>query len=108
MPGEPELRMPVQAVRGHAGSVDAVAEAIETGRAAAAQVQLGSHAYGQLCAFLPRLIDPLADRTVSALAGSALALRETAAHLRDAAELVESADEHSADRLRSAGGGLAP
>ncbi len=48
MPGD-EVRMPVAAVTGHASAVDAVADDVALGRAAAAQVQLGGEAYGTIC-----------------------------------------------------------
>jgi hypothetical protein len=72
--------MPVAAVQRHAGSVDAAADGMTTGRSAALRVRLGEEVYGQLCTFLPGLLNPLADRVLTALDGSAVALRETAAN----------------------------
>jgi hypothetical protein len=95
--------MPTAAVAAHASSVDAAADGMETGRGAAAQVQMGTEAYGQICAFLPGLIDPVADRVVTALGESAAALRETALHLRAAAAAAESADDSGARRVSGAG-----
>jgi hypothetical protein len=98
--------MPTAAVRRHADAVDSAADGMENGRGAAAQVQLGTEAYGQLCAFLPGLINPLADRAVLALEGAASALRETAGHLRSAASSAEAADAGSARRVKAAGDGI--
>lgn len=99
-----ETRLPVAAVRRHAHSVQAAADGMATGRGAAAQVQLGAEAYGQLCAFLPGLISPVADRVVVALADSASALWETAGNLRAVATAAESTDAASARRVTGAGG----
>ncbi|GGQ44564.1 hypothetical protein GCM10010166_11390 [Couchioplanes caeruleus subsp. azureus] len=98
--------MPVAAVRRHAGAVDEAADGMETGRGAAAYVQLGAEAYGQICAFLPGLIDPVADRAVTALGESASALREAAAGLRSVAAAAESTDAANARRVADAGGRL--
>jgi hypothetical protein len=103
-----ELRMPVDAVRRHAGSAYAAADAVDAGREAAAYAQLGSHAYGEICTVLPALINPLADRAVMALRESVSALRETATNLRAAATAAEAADASSADRTGRAGGFLEP
>jgi len=104
MSGDGETHMPVAAVRRHADSVDAAADGMTTGRSAAAQVRLADDAYGQLCSFLPGLVNPLADRTVTALDESAAALRETAANLRSAASAATSTDVNSARRIAATGG----
>ncbi|HEX8632047.1 MAG TPA: hypothetical protein VF755_28135 [Catenuloplanes sp.] len=96
--------MPTAAVARHAGSVDHAAEAMDTGRQAAAQVQMGAEAYGQLCAFLPGLIGAVADRAVTALGESASALRETALSLRSAVAAAEDTDADAARRIVDVGG----
>lgn len=93
--------MPVTAVSGHAAAVDAAADRMQQGRSAGAQVQLGHAAYGKICAFLPGLIDPVADATVGALGESAAALRETATSLRSAASRADATDRAGAARLRA-------
>ena len=101
--GDGEMRVPVAAVQRHAGSADTAADGIETGRAAAAHVQMGAEAYGQICAFLPNLINPLADRTVAALGELASGLHETATRLRTVASSTESTDTASAQRVTASG-----
>lgn len=76
---------------------------MQLGRSAAAHVQLGHEAYGKICAFLPGLIDPVADATVRALAESASALRETATNLRSAASGADASDRAAAARVARAG-----
>jgi len=102
--GDDELRMPVAAVRQHATSADAAADGMQTGRDAAAQVQMGAEAYGQICGFLPGLINPVADQAVTALGEVSSTLRETAARLRTAATGAESTDTASAQRVTRSGG----
>ncbi|MBE1489032.1 ESX-1 secretion-associated protein [Plantactinospora soyae] len=103
MTGDGEMRVPVPAVQRHAGSADTAADGIENGRAAAAHVQMGAEAYGQICAFLPGLINPLADRTVAALGELTSGLRETATRLRTVASTAESTDTASAQRVTASG-----
>ena len=95
--------MPAAAVARHAVSVDDAAEAMETGRQAAARVQMGAEAYGQLCAFLPGLIDAVAGPAVTALGESASALRETALSLRSAVAMAEDTDADAARRIVDVG-----
>lgn len=97
------FRMPPAAVTAHAGAVDQVADGMERGRAAATHVQLGGEAYGKLCAFLPGLIDRLADPAIEALTECTAALRESAANLRTAATSTDSADQAGARRVAGAG-----
>ncbi|MCZ7374904.1 type VII secretion target [Micromonospora sp. WMMC250] len=106
MAGDVEMQMSVAAVMRHAATVDDSAEKMETARGAAAYVQMGAEAYGQICGFLPRLIDPVADRAVTALGESASALRETAANLRAAAATTEATDAASARLLNRSEGRL--
>ncbi|MEU8425091.1 type VII secretion target [Micromonospora sp. NPDC048835] len=101
------MLMSVAAVMRHAATVDDAADQMETARSAAAYVQMGAEAYGQICGFLPRLIDPVADRAVTALGESASALRETATNLRAAAATTEATDAASAQVLDRSGGRLA-
>ncbi|MGC4861137.1 type VII secretion target [Micromonospora sp. DT41] len=104
--GDAEMHMSVAAVVRHAETVNDIADKMETARGAAAYVQMGAEAYGQICGFLPRLIDPLADRAVAALGESATALRAAAANLRAAAAATEATDAGNARRLTGSAGRL--
>ncbi|MEU6024831.1 type VII secretion target [Micromonospora sp. NPDC047134] len=103
MTGDTGMRMSVADVHRHAAAVDEVAGRMETARGAAAQVNLGAEAYGQIAAFLPRLIDPLGDQVVTALGETAAALRETATNLRQVATTTAATDHGSARRIRASG-----
>ncbi|WP_327035623.1 hypothetical protein [Micromonospora ureilytica] len=106
MAGDAEMQMSVAAVIRHAATVDDTADSMEAARGAAAYLQMGAEAYGQICGFLPRLIDPVADRAVTALGESATALREAAANLRAVAAATEATDAASARRLAGSAGRL--
>lgn len=92
MAGDDTVRMPIDAVRRHAGSIDTIADAVEQGADAANHVHLGADAYGQLCQFIPSLLEPVSDAAVSALRDTVTALRDTADKLRAAAATSESTD----------------
>ncbi|MCO8277512.1 type VII secretion target [Actinoplanes sp. TRM 88003] len=108
MTGE-AVRMPIDAVRRHAGSVDAVADAVGEAKAAVGQVTMDTQAYGQLCQFLPGLLEPAFSAALDALSESGDGLRETAIGLRAVADQAAATDRSSADRVTTAGtpaGGL--
>jgi hypothetical protein len=58
------------ALRRHAGAVDAIADGVETARSAGAQAQMGRNAYGKLpvCQLIAVLLDPVQQHGVDALA----------------------------------------
>jgi hypothetical protein len=94
------LRIPVDALRMHATSVERVAGAVETSHAAAAYLDRG--VYGMMCQFMPEYFEPGMHDTVDGLAGSAKELHTLAAALRIAANANESTDAHAADRISNA------
>jgi hypothetical protein len=87
------------ALASHAGSVDGVADQVDRCRSAGGQVALGRDAYGQLCQFVPALIDPLQQIGVEAFASAVDALRESADALRAAAGSYGRVDEAAAARF---------
>lgn len=95
------MQVPIDAVRRHAGSVDGVADAMGQARAAVGQVTMDTQAYGQLCQFLPNLLEPVFDAALSVLTQSAEGLRETAVHLRGVADGAAATDRSSAATIRS-------
>lgn len=103
-----ELEAPPAQIRAHAGSVRLVADGVELAREAAASVQLGREAYGQLCQFLPGMFDEVQQAAIDALAEAVGSLEETALELAAAAGGYQDTDEDSAgelDRLHPGGGG---
>ncbi|MFI1993934.1 type VII secretion target [Actinoplanes sp. NPDC020271] len=100
MPGE--LRFSAADVQRHAQSTDAVADAVEQARSAVDEITMDSPAYGQLCQFLPGLLNPIFALAAGTLAETSEALRESAHHLRTAAAEITGTDDAAADHLRHA------
>ncbi|GAB1690814.1 type VII secretion target [Krasilnikovia sp. M28-CT-15] len=96
------VRFPTDDVRRHAGTVDRVAEQVQTARGAIREVSMDTQAYGQLCQFLPALLSPVFGLALDALNSSTEALQETAVKLRAAAADTEATDQSSARRIRAA------
>ncbi|MBG0567834.1 hypothetical protein [Actinoplanes aureus] len=63
---------------------------------------MGSQAYGQLCQFLPALLNPLFGRAVGVMNEAVDALGETSLHLRKAASDITATDAASARVLDAA------
>ena len=99
------MRFPVEMVRQHAGTVDRVSAGMEQARSAVREITMDTQAYGQLCQFLPGLLNPVFDMAVEALRDSVDALQETATRLRTAATGAGNTDAAGAQRLLAAGGG---
>ena len=67
---------------------------------------MDAEAYGQLCEFLPGLLNPLFNQAVSAMADATDALRETADNLRAAVVSVAATDATASERVTTAGAPL--
>lgn len=76
---------------------DGLATAAETGRA----VQTDIGAYGQLCGFVPALLNGLQQAMVDGMVTAAGSAHETAGALRSVAAAYDGADTAAADRLRN-------
>ncbi|MET0419445.1 MAG: hypothetical protein ABW022_25810 [Actinoplanes sp.] len=90
-------------MRRHADTVSGAADQVAQARAAAGEV-MGAEAYGQLCQFLPGLLNPVFESAAGLLGETAAALRETSLKLRTTADEAEAADADSAGRVSAAGG----
>ena len=97
------MRFPVEAVRQHSVAVAEAAEQLAVARSAVREVSMDRQSYGQICQFLPGLLDPLFHGAVDVLTGAVDALSETALKLRAAAETIEATDADSARGLTDAG-----
>ncbi|GAA2558452.1 hypothetical protein GCM10010435_31860 [Winogradskya consettensis] len=95
------LQMPIDAVRGHAATVDNVGAAMEQARGAVHEVTMDTGAFGQLCQFLPAILSPVFGMVVDALDGSIDALHETADGLRATADGASVTDENTAKSIGS-------
>ena len=104
MPGE--VQFPAPAVQRHAGSVDGIADSVLQARAAVNTVVMDAEAYGQLCQFLPGLLNPLFNQAIGAMTEATDALRETADNLRAAVASVTETDATANERVTAAGAPL--
>jgi hypothetical protein len=102
------VQFPVHLVEQHAGTVERVAEAVQTARSAVHEVTIDTGAYGQLCQFLPGILSPVFGMGVDALHGAVEALHETATKLRTTAAGTHGTDVASGDRITKAGTGGRP
>ncbi|GAA2487427.1 hypothetical protein [Winogradskya humida] len=96
------MAFPAETVLRHAGSVGEASDGMAQARDAAATVAMGSEAYGQLCQFLPALLNPLFSGATDVLSDAVDALGETELNLRATASAMTGADSGSAQRFRSA------
>lgn len=97
------MRFPGDAVREHAVAVSEAFEQMAVARSAVREVSMDRQAYGEICQFLPGLLEPLFGGAVEVLDGVVDALSETALKLRATAATIEATDAGSAGRLTEAG-----
>jgi hypothetical protein len=85
----------------HAGQVDTIGDGLTAATEAAQAVQTGTGAYGQLCQFVPALLNSLQQAMVDGMNAAAGSAHDTAATLRSVAASYDTADGSSADRIRN-------
>jgi hypothetical protein len=85
----------------HAGEVDRIGDALTAAAQAGQAVQTGSGAYGQLCQFVPALLNGLQQAMVDGMSTAAGSAHDTAESLRSVAAGYDNADGKAADRLRN-------
>jgi uncharacterized protein YukE len=78
----------------HAARIDAAAGEIATAGQAGQSVRVDRGAYGQLCTFVPVMIDGLQGLVVDAIDAAADSLRDTADRLRSAATGYRDTDQN--------------
>jgi hypothetical protein len=84
----------------HAGAVDHVGDGLTTAADAGRVMQTSVEAYGQLCQFVPAVLNGLQQAMVDAMTTAAGSVHETADALRSVAAAYDDADTAAADRLR--------
>ena len=99
--GSGEVRVEAAALVAHAGAVDRIGDGLTAAVQAGAAVRTGSGAYGQLCQFVPVLLNGLQQAMVDGMAVAAESVHDTADRLRSVAVGYDVADGNAVDRLRS-------
>jgi len=90
------VQFPAAAVRQHAAAVRDASDQMTQARSAVRETTMDSHAYGQLCQFLPGLLSPVFGSAVEVMNDAVDALEETALKLQATATAMDAADAHSA------------
>ena len=99
--GGPAFQVDPAALVTHAESVDRVGDGLSTAADAGRAVQTDVGAYGQLCQFVPALLNGLQEAMVDGMATAAGSVHETADALRSVAAAYDGADVAATDRLRT-------
>jgi hypothetical protein len=98
------IQFPDDAVSRHAAVVGEVSERMAQARSAVRDITMDSHAYGQLCQFLPSLLSPLFHTAADVMNDAVEALGETALKLISTSAAMRAADDGSAGRVLYASG----
>ena len=85
----------------HAGQIDGTGDGLTTAQQAGAAVRADSGAYGQLCQFVPALLNVLQSQIIDGIAIAASSVHDTADALRSVAAAYDSADRSAVDRIRN-------
>jgi hypothetical protein len=84
----------------HAGHLDGIAWNIDTATGAAKHVRMDAGAYGQVCAFVPVVLNNLSTPLATSLGTITTSLRDTANRLRAAASEYAAADDRGTQRTQ--------
>ncbi len=85
-----------EALREHAKTVDGFVDRLQQAVGAARQVSVPETAFGQICQFLPPMLNPVEERGVQALQAGSEGMDTTAANLRSSADRYVTADDRNA------------
>jgi excreted virulence factor EspC (type VII ESX diderm) len=85
----------------HASEVDAIGDGLSSAAQAGQTVLTDTGAYGQLCQFVPALLNALQQDMVDGISTAAATAHETADSVRAVAASYDTADGNAADRLRT-------
>jgi hypothetical protein len=84
----------------HAAAVDGIGDGLDAAKQAGEAVRVDTGAYGQLCQFVPALLNGLQTTLIDGIGGAVTAAHDTADALRSTATDYDAADGKAADRLR--------
>jgi hypothetical protein len=80
----------------HSAAIEGIAGEVATAGRAGEAAQMGTDAYGKLCAVVPVLLNGLSGLLVDGIDTAAQSLRDTGQRLRTAAGGYEATDQQSA------------
>lgn len=89
------------ALTAHAGEIDGIGDGLTAAAQAGQTVQTDTGAYGELCQFVPALLNGLQQSMVDGMNSAAGSAHDTAAALRSVATAYDSTDGAAADRIRN-------
>lgn len=85
----------------HAGTTDSIGDELATAAGAGQTARTGNDAYGQLCQFVPAMLNGLQQHIIDGVNTAAQSVHETADALRSVAASYDAADGNAADRIRN-------
>ncbi|MCU7724309.1 type VII secretion target [Actinoplanes sp. KI2] len=85
----------------HAVEVDAIGDGLGVAQQAGEAVHVDTDVYGELCQFVPAILNGLQSHLIDGLGTAVAAAHDTADALRSTAADYDAADGNAADRLRS-------
>jgi hypothetical protein len=85
----------------HAAQVDGIGDGVTLAQQAGAAVRTDAGAYGQLCQFVPALLNVLQSQVIDGIATAASSIHDTADALRSVAAAYDSSDSNAAERIRN-------
>ncbi|MEU4216893.1 type VII secretion target [Actinoplanes sp. NPDC026623] len=85
----------------HADRIDTIGDGLTAAGQAGQTAQTDTGAYGQLCQFVPALLNGLQQEMIDGMNTAAGSAHETADALRSVAAAYDSADGNAADRVRN-------
>lgn len=98
-PGEAELAVSPESLLTHGSTVGAIAAEVETAYAAAQVVRLDHGAYGQVCAFVPVVLNTLSDDLMAGLRAAVDSLNDTSSRLKTVAYEFARADADATPQI---------
>ena len=85
----------------HAAQVGVVGDGLTLAAQAGGAVRTDAGAYGQLCQFVPALLNVLESQVADGIETAAGSIHDTADALRSVAAAYDSSDSNAAERLRN-------
>jgi hypothetical protein len=96
----PDIAVPTDEVRRHAGRIDELADGVREAGSAAAQASMSDDAYGVICSFLPKFwINGLEDSATRGIGAGTELLTGSADGLRTVANNLDRSDANASTRL---------